>query len=236
MIFIAVGVVLVVGYNLEIWHGRLHNGTVFALGWGSFPLLTAYYAQAGATCRRGGGGGLRVLVVTGATALEHRGEGSPAPGGRRRGRAPLRGRGAGGASRGNRCSSRSSGHWWLFRGAPAYLAPGSCWHARGIERKAKGDGSERPGRRLGTRSRAGPAWTWEVGRTPGSRTKASFATFASGRARRPSHAVAPQKPRRDRAPAESAGLRRRVQLPGRCPARPAPDVGGDPAPLGPSQL
>ena len=47
-IFIGVGVVLVTGYNLEIWHGRLHSGAVFALGWGSFPLLTAYYAQASA--------------------------------------------------------------------------------------------------------------------------------------------------------------------------------------------
>jgi hypothetical protein len=38
--------VLVVAYNLELWGGRLHTGTVFALGWGAFPLLTAYYAQA----------------------------------------------------------------------------------------------------------------------------------------------------------------------------------------------
>jgi hypothetical protein len=45
-VFIVVGVVLVVAYNLELGGGRLHNGTVFALGWGSFPLLTAYYAQA----------------------------------------------------------------------------------------------------------------------------------------------------------------------------------------------
>jgi len=45
-LFIAAGVVLVVGYNLEVWQGRLHNRTVFALGWGSFPLLTAYFAQA----------------------------------------------------------------------------------------------------------------------------------------------------------------------------------------------
>ena len=44
-IFIAVGVVLVVGYNLELW--GLHNDIWFALAWGSFPLLTAYYAQAG---------------------------------------------------------------------------------------------------------------------------------------------------------------------------------------------
>jgi hypothetical protein len=45
--FIAVGVVLVVGYNLELWGGRLHNDFVFAAGWGAFPLLTSYYAQTG---------------------------------------------------------------------------------------------------------------------------------------------------------------------------------------------
>ena len=43
--FIAVGAVLVVAYNLELWGGRLHNDATFALAWGSFPLLTAYYAQ-----------------------------------------------------------------------------------------------------------------------------------------------------------------------------------------------
>jgi len=44
-IFIAAGVVLVVGYNLELW--GLHNDIWFSMAWGSFPLLTAYYAQAG---------------------------------------------------------------------------------------------------------------------------------------------------------------------------------------------
>jgi hypothetical protein len=44
-VFIAVGVFLVVAYNLELWHRRFHNDTTFALAWGSFPLLTAYYAQ-----------------------------------------------------------------------------------------------------------------------------------------------------------------------------------------------
>jgi hypothetical protein len=43
--FIAVGVVLVVAYNLELWGGRLHNDVVFGAAWGAFPLLTAYYAQ-----------------------------------------------------------------------------------------------------------------------------------------------------------------------------------------------
>jgi hypothetical protein len=44
-IFILLGVFLVIAYNLELWHGRFHNDTTFALAWGSFPVLTAYYAQ-----------------------------------------------------------------------------------------------------------------------------------------------------------------------------------------------
>jgi hypothetical protein len=45
-VFIVVGVVLALGYNLELLGGRLHNDTTFALAWGAFPVLTAYYAQA----------------------------------------------------------------------------------------------------------------------------------------------------------------------------------------------
>jgi hypothetical protein len=46
VVFIALGVVLTVGYNLELLGGRLHNNVVFAAAWGAFPALTAYYAQA----------------------------------------------------------------------------------------------------------------------------------------------------------------------------------------------
>jgi hypothetical protein len=45
-VFIALGVVLTLGYNLELLGGRLHNDVVFAAAWGTFPVLTAYYAQA----------------------------------------------------------------------------------------------------------------------------------------------------------------------------------------------
>jgi hypothetical protein len=45
--FITIGVVLAVGYNLELFGGRLHNDAGFAAGWGAFPVLTAYYAQRG---------------------------------------------------------------------------------------------------------------------------------------------------------------------------------------------
>ena len=45
-VFIVVGVALNCGYNLELLGGRLHNDVTFAAAWGSFPVLTAYYAQA----------------------------------------------------------------------------------------------------------------------------------------------------------------------------------------------
>jgi hypothetical protein len=43
--FIVVGVTIALAYNLELFDARLHSDAVFALGWGAFPLLTAYYAQ-----------------------------------------------------------------------------------------------------------------------------------------------------------------------------------------------
>jgi hypothetical protein len=45
--FIAVGVVFVFAYNLELLGGRLHDDFWFALSWGAFPVLTAYFAQTG---------------------------------------------------------------------------------------------------------------------------------------------------------------------------------------------
>jgi hypothetical protein len=43
----ALGVLFVFAYNLELLGGRLHGDFWFALSWGAFPLLTAYFAQAG---------------------------------------------------------------------------------------------------------------------------------------------------------------------------------------------
>jgi hypothetical protein len=43
--FIAVGGFLVVAYNLELLGGAFHSDLWFALGWGAFPALTAYFAQ-----------------------------------------------------------------------------------------------------------------------------------------------------------------------------------------------
>ena len=36
-----------VAYNLELARGRFHGDAWFALSWGAFPLLTAYFAAAG---------------------------------------------------------------------------------------------------------------------------------------------------------------------------------------------
>ena len=43
--FVALGVILAVGYNLELLGGRLHTDVWFAAAWGAFPVLTAHYAQ-----------------------------------------------------------------------------------------------------------------------------------------------------------------------------------------------
>jgi hypothetical protein len=43
--FIVVGAFLVVAYNLELFGGAFHSDLWFALAWGAFPVLTAYFAQ-----------------------------------------------------------------------------------------------------------------------------------------------------------------------------------------------
>jgi hypothetical protein len=46
--FVAVGAFVVPAYNLEWFGGRIHNAWGLALAWGALPVLTAYFAQAGA--------------------------------------------------------------------------------------------------------------------------------------------------------------------------------------------
>jgi hypothetical protein len=43
---VAVGAFLVPAYNLELFGGRFHSDTWFALAWGGFPALTGYFAGA----------------------------------------------------------------------------------------------------------------------------------------------------------------------------------------------
>jgi hypothetical protein len=44
---VAVGGLVTPAYNLEWFGGLLHNAWGFALSWGAFPVLTAYFAQDG---------------------------------------------------------------------------------------------------------------------------------------------------------------------------------------------
>jgi hypothetical protein len=46
LLFVAFGAFIVVAYNLELGGTRFHNDAWFALAWGAFPLLTAYFAAA----------------------------------------------------------------------------------------------------------------------------------------------------------------------------------------------
>jgi len=45
--FIVLGVLLVLAYNLELFGGAAHRDVVFALGWGSFPVLVGCVAEGG---------------------------------------------------------------------------------------------------------------------------------------------------------------------------------------------
>jgi len=44
--FVGVGAFVVVAYNLELFGGAFHSDVWFALAWGAFPALTAYFASA----------------------------------------------------------------------------------------------------------------------------------------------------------------------------------------------
>jgi hypothetical protein len=44
--FVLAGCLFLPAYNLELLGGRLHNDASFAIGWGAFPALTGYFANA----------------------------------------------------------------------------------------------------------------------------------------------------------------------------------------------
>lgn len=46
LVFIVIGPVLVLSYNLELFGGLIHTDLGFAVSWGAFPVLVAYFAQA----------------------------------------------------------------------------------------------------------------------------------------------------------------------------------------------
>jgi hypothetical protein len=45
ILFIVVGALLVVAYNLELFGGLIHTDLGLCLAWGAFPVLTSYFAQ-----------------------------------------------------------------------------------------------------------------------------------------------------------------------------------------------
>ena len=45
--FLVLGPLLVIGYNVELFGGIIHNDVGFAASWGAFPVLVAYVAQTG---------------------------------------------------------------------------------------------------------------------------------------------------------------------------------------------
>jgi hypothetical protein len=46
LVFIAIGPLLVLGYNLELFGGWIHTDLGFAVAWGAFPVLVGYFVQA----------------------------------------------------------------------------------------------------------------------------------------------------------------------------------------------
>jgi hypothetical protein len=61
-VFVVAGVMLTLGYNLELLGGRIHSDAWFAFAWGAFPALTAYWTQAD-------GMNLQGVLVAGACLL-----------------------------------------------------------------------------------------------------------------------------------------------------------------------
>ncbi len=72
--FVVIGVVLALGYNLELFGGVLHRDAVFALAWGGFPVLTAFVAQHGTL----DGAAVLVAIFATATAAAQRALSTPA--------------------------------------------------------------------------------------------------------------------------------------------------------------
>ena len=66
---IAVGVVLVLGYNLELFGGRLHTDLGFAAAWGGFPVVVGFLAQSPPLTRPVTAGAVALAIV--ATGLSY---------------------------------------------------------------------------------------------------------------------------------------------------------------------
>jgi hypothetical protein len=81
---IALGVLLVLGYNLELFGGRLHTDIGFAAAWGGFPVLVGFLAQAPPLTRPVTAGALCLALVATGLAYAQRRLSTPARALRRR--------------------------------------------------------------------------------------------------------------------------------------------------------
>lgn len=81
---IALGVLLVLGYNLELFGGRLHTDLGFAAGWGGFPVVVAFLAQAPPLARPVSAGAVGLALAATGLSYAQRQLSSPARALRRR--------------------------------------------------------------------------------------------------------------------------------------------------------
>ncbi len=64
LVFTGIGGFIVIAYNLELYGGWFHTDFWFAAAWGSFPMITAYWANAGSiTLAAGAVAGLCYLAT-----------------------------------------------------------------------------------------------------------------------------------------------------------------------------
>ncbi|MFQ6019785.1 MAG: hypothetical protein ACE5KW_03415, partial [Dehalococcoidia bacterium] len=64
IVFILFGAFIVPAYNLELFGGRFHSDFWFALSWGTFPLLTAYWASAEALAPSAAAGAAAAFLLS----------------------------------------------------------------------------------------------------------------------------------------------------------------------------
>ena len=120
--FLVLGPLLVLAYNLEWFGGVIHTDVGFAAAWGSFPVLTAYVAQAGGPVGRSHPGGrLRACAVGRPAAAQHPGPAGPPADGPRGGARGAPGRSGACPSTSEPCWPRSRPPCGPFRGRFA------CW-------------------------------------------------------------------------------------------------------------
>jgi hypothetical protein len=81
---IAVGIVLVLGYNLELFGGRLHTDFGFAVAWGGFPVVVGFLAQHPALAHANTIGAVAATLAAVALSLAQRRLSTPARAIRRR--------------------------------------------------------------------------------------------------------------------------------------------------------